>query len=78
MTVFSRCNSRPTSLYGLRIGTTRSTPGSRSSGWSRSGASSPMAPMIVRSHAAGDVRREPEVLDALDDVVDLGLVWPMA
>ena len=40
-------NSRLTSLYGLRIATTRSTPGMASRGSAVSSSRSPMTPMTV-------------------------------
>ena len=50
MTVRSGFTSRLASLYGLRIGTTRSTPGSDSRPWRTIlPRSSPIAPMTVRS-----------------------------
>ena len=49
ITLGSGLNSRETILYGFWIGMTWSTPGRISSGTSRSAASSPMAPMMVRS-----------------------------
>src|ERR671937_2518265 len=49
MTVESRCSSRETSLYGLRIGSTWSTPGKPSSGSAASSSRSPIAPITVAS-----------------------------
>src|ERR671935_1596428 len=49
MTVGSRRSSRETSLYGLRIGSTWSTPGKPSSGSAASASRSPIAPITVAS-----------------------------
>src|SRR5919201_1518137 len=49
MTVGSRRSSRETSLYGLRIGSTCSTPGKPSRGSAASSSRSPIAPITVAS-----------------------------
>src|SRR5215203_2128236 len=49
MTVESGVSSRETSLYGLRIGSTCSTPGNPSSGSVASSSRSPIAPITVAS-----------------------------
>ena len=63
-------NSRLASLYGLRIGTTCSTPAIAWSGSTWSFSSSPMTPMIVRETPWLRCGVKPELLDPLQHVLD--------
>ena len=71
-TVSFLVNSRLASLNGFMIGSTCSTPAIACSGSACSLFSSPMTPMMVRCSPGRDVRLEAELMDALDDVIDLG------
>ena len=71
ITVGSGDSSRETSLYGLRIGSTCSTPAKPSSGSVASSSRSPIAPITVASRPGRDERRAAGLVEARDDLVDL-------
>jgi hypothetical protein len=72
-TVGAAANSLETSLYFLSTGVTDSTPGMLSSAAPCSSDSSPMQPTMVRCSPRETVGAQPQLFDALADVVQLGV-----